>query len=187
MYCGCPTFASRLSTLRWEATNCPATGIELLGEEGNVACPYFIPDELCAREPWPHRERLPLGDGFAGRCGAQLPESRCDDQALRQHCNLGYADIGYANVGAAPCPHLPTQRDFDAVRFTVQSKSPVLLRVQFACERSHLPALSGELHYDRASMTWQPPPDARLLQLAQAAVRAWMASNEAHAGPIAAP
>jgi hypothetical protein len=144
----------------------------LLCKECAVACPYFIPAQVHARELWPYRERLPLGDGFAGRCGAQAPQPLCDDEALRLHCNLGYAE-----VASAPCVHLPARRTFDAVRFAVQTGSPVLLRVQFACELAHRPAFSGELRYDCSSMTWLERPDARLLQLAEAAVRAWMARN----------
>lgn len=142
-----------------------------------MACPYFIPSEVDTRDLWPHRERLPLGDCFAGRCGAQLPTQCCDDQALRLYCNLGYAN------GA--CVHLPAERDFDAVRFVVQAESPILLRVQFACERAHQPALSGELRYDRASMGWLQPPDARLLPLADAVVGAWIARN--NGGPRTDP
>ena len=59
-----------------------------------MACPYFIPAEIHQGELWPHRERLPLGDGFSGRCGAQPPHGSCDDENLRLHCNLGYADLG---------------------------------------------------------------------------------------------
>lgn len=156
-----------------------SSDIELHGEESRVACPYFIPAEFQIRELWPHRERLPLGDGFTGHCGAQPTQPRCADEVLRVHCNLGYANQGHANVGDAPCVHLPAQRAFDAVRFAVRTESSVLLRVRFACERAHQPALTGELHYDRSSMTWQERPDARLLRLAEAAVRAWMARNEA--------
>ncbi len=39
-----------------------------------MACPYFIPAEVHEREFWPHRERLPLGDGFAGRCAARAAD-----------------------------------------------------------------------------------------------------------------
>lgn len=141
-----------------------------------MACPYFIPAEVHERELWPHRERLPLGDGFAGRCGAQAPKVRCDDETLRLHCNLGYAGLGYG--GRDPgCVHLPAGGTFDAVRFLVQRESPVVLRVQFACERVHQPALCGALRYDQSVKLWLQPPDAQLLELAEAAVRAWIARN----------
>lgn len=161
-----------------------------------MACPYFIPAEVHERQLWPHRERLPLGDGFAGHCGAHAPELRCNDETLRLHCNLGYAgsnagsnaagsnegrdagrDAGSSAASQAGCVHLPADRAFDAIRFLVQRQSPSLLRVQFACEQAHRPAFSGELRYDQCLKTWLEPPDTRLLKLATAAVRAWIARN----------
>ncbi len=148
-----------------------------------MACPYFIPAQVHERELWPHRERLPLGDGFAGHCGAQSPELRCDDETLRLHCNLGYAgsnaarDATSSAASQAGCIHLPADRAFDAIRFLVQRQSPVLLRVQFTCEQAHRPAFSGELRYDQCLNAWLEPPDTRLLKLAAAAVRAWIARN----------
>jgi hypothetical protein len=174
-------------------------GLELICEESAMACPYFIPAEVHEREFWPHRERLPLGDGFAGRCAARAPSVRCDDETLRLHCNLGYAGLGCAPLGSARldatgrdagddgagrgmgrdpgCVHLPAGGAFDAIRFLVQRESAVMLRVQFACERAHLPALCGALRYDQSLKTWLERPDVRLLDLAEAAVRAWIARN----------
>jgi hypothetical protein len=136
-----------------------------------MACPYFIPAEVHGFELWPHRERLPLGDGFAGGCGLQAPDSHCDDETLRLHCNLGYAGC-YSG-----CSHLPADRAFDAIRFLVRRESAVVLGVQFACEHAHQPALCGELRYDQSVKMWLEQPDARLLPLADAAVRAWTARN----------
>lgn len=129
-----------------------------------MACPYFIPAASHPRELWPHRYRLSLGDGFAGRCGACAPDADCDDETLRLYCNLGYAT----------CLHLPAEREFDAIRFLLQSQNSTILRVQFACERAHQPALSGELGYDQSSKAWLDHPDPRLLRLAEAVVRAWI-------------
>ena len=139
-----------------------------------MACPYFIPAEPHERELWPHRYRLSLGDGFTGRCGARAPDARCDDETLRLHCNLGYANL--CLPGACICP---PKREFDAVRFLVQSQSSTVLRVQFACERAHQPAFCGELRYDQSSRIWLDPPDPRLLPLAEAAVRAWVQGRRA--------
>jgi hypothetical protein len=49
-----------------------------------------------------------------------------------------------------------------------------MVRLQFACELAHRPALCGELRYDRAAGDWVEPPDPRLVPLAEAAVRAWL-------------
>jgi hypothetical protein len=137
-----------------------------------MACPYFIPVESHKQELWPNRDRLPLGDGFAGRCGAAATEFCCDDETLRSHCNLGYAE----------CAHLPGDRVFDAVRFMIQSQSPEILRVLFACELGHQPALCGELRFDRSSKGWLEAPDPRLMRLADAAVRAWIGKHVENAG-----
>jgi len=150
-----------------------------------VACPYFIPTQVHERELWPHRKRLPLGDGFAGHCGAhsgdRADNTCCDDETLRLHCNLGYVNLGHRTAGSAgrnaACVHLPAEGAFDAIRFRVKAESRELLRVQFACERVHQPALCGELRYDQCLRTWLEPPDSRLLHLAEAAVRAWVARN----------
>jgi hypothetical protein len=141
----------------------------VLQGERPLACPYFIPTEPHPRELWPHRERLPLGDGFAGRCAARAGKACCEDESLRLHCNLGYAEMG----GAA-CAYLPAEREFDAVRFQLSGGESGIVRVQFACERGHRPALCGELRYDRAAGKWIVPPDPRVLRLAEAAVRAWI-------------
>jgi len=138
-----------------------------------VACPYFIPTQPHERELWAHRSRLPLGDGFAGRCGACAPDADCDDETLRWQCNLGYAE----------CGRLPGEREFDAVRLLVQTESvgsegSRRLRVQFVCEREHRPGWWGELRYDPSSRKWLQPPDGRLLALAEAAVRAWIGRQE---------
>ncbi len=148
-----------------------------------MACPYFIPAEPHERELWPHRYRLSLGDGFTGCCGARAPDTRCEDETLRLHCNLGYANLGHANLGSASlghaaCARLPAKREFDAIRFTVQSQSSMILRLQFACERDHQPAFCGELRYDRSVKVWLDLPDPRLLPLAEAAVRAWVQRHE---------
>ena len=134
-----------------------------------MACPYFIPAEPHPRELWPHRQRLPLGDGFAGGCALRPAVACCEDETLRLHCNLGYAE-----TGGAACVHLPADPEFDAVRFQLSGGKAGVVRVQFACERGHRPAWCGELRYDRAAKIWMVAPDARLAPLAEAAVQAWM-------------
>jgi hypothetical protein len=144
-----------------------------------LACPYFIPTQPHALELWPHRQRLPLGDGFAGRCGARPTGACCEDESLRLHCNLGYAEMG-----SAACVHLPEEREFDAVRFWLSRGESDFLRVQFACEGGHRPAWCGELRYDRAAKRWIVPPDPRLTHLAEAAVRAWIERHRAASSRI---
>ncbi len=126
-----------------------------------MACPYFIPDSHHELELWPHRYRLSLGDGFTGHCS--LCPTPCDDETLRTQCNIGYA----------ACEHVPAERPYDAVRFLIASRG-TLLRVQFACERAHLPSSVGELRFDQSSMNWLDPPEPQLLSLADAAIRAWI-------------
>jgi len=138
-----------------------------------VACPYFIPTGPHQRELWAHRHRLPLGDGFAGNCGAAGQEAACDDETLRSQCNLGYAK----------CARLPEKREFDAVRFQVQSESLTTLRIQFACEVAHQPAAAGELRYDQSSMKWMDRPVPSLMHLAEAAVRGWIRKHGRVANP----
>jgi hypothetical protein len=109
---------------------------------------------------------------MAGKEGAG-----CDDDKLRLHCNLGYANLGYRPGDAIPstCVHLPAERDFDAVRFQLQGEGSKMVRLQFACELAHRPALCGELRYDRVAESWISPPDPRLDALANAVVHAWIA------------
>jgi hypothetical protein len=128
-----------------------------------MACPYFIPEEIHPSELWPHRHRLPLGEGFAGRCSLGGGE-RCDDETLRQHCNLGYAR----------CGHLPEERDVDCVRFGSLRESGIL-KLRFVCEHNHRPARHGELQYNLDAGCWESAPEPSLAPLAEAAVRAWIA------------
>jgi hypothetical protein len=129
-----------------------------------VACPYFIPTVPHPLDLWPHRRSLPLGDGFAGHCGARPRQPECDDESLCLHCNIGYSE----------CVHLPADRELDAVRFQFQTESSTVVRVLFCGERAHHPFIAGELRYDRASACWMDPLDSRLVPLANAAVCAWI-------------
>ena len=141
-----------------------------------MACPYFIPTTPHPGELWPHRHNLPLGDGFAGHCGARASGEECDVETLRSQCNLGYAQ----------CVHLPIDRELDAVRFYVQSgqqtsEGPAILRVQFCGERAHHPSMAGELRFNQASDAWMDQPDSRLAALADAAVRVWINNHAGNA------
>jgi hypothetical protein len=107
-----------------------------------MACPYFFPTERLEADLWPHRRRLPLGDGWRGRCtaGDRLP----GEDELKEFCNLGYAKA---------CPFLPSQRSADAVRFGVRQVNGCIA-VTYICERDHKPGESGELEFDLVAGAW---------------------------------
>src|SRR6185369_15982418 len=74
--------------------------------EFRLACPYFVPENRCDAELWPHRARLPLGDGYEGHCSAPGHEGALPTQEeLKSACNLGNAC----------CERLPADRALDAV------------------------------------------------------------------------
>jgi hypothetical protein len=84
-----------------------------------------------------------------------LPAS---ESHLREFCNLGYA---------AACPHLPRNRDWDAVRFSLARVSPEQVTICFVCEAAHAPIEHGKLTFDLASETWlNVHPDPRVSSLA---------------------
>ena len=124
-----------------------------------MACPYFIPTEKFADACWPHRTRLPLGDGWRGLCTAPGHEQIVpSDDELRQCCNLGYA---------AQCSRLPARRRFDAVRFSVVRDREQRIEVCYVLESGHLPGLHGILQYDSAAGSWTTPhPDPRIRAMA---------------------
>ncbi len=124
-----------------------------------MACPYFIPTEKFADGGWPHRPRLPLGNGWRGLCTASGHEHvvPSDDQ-LRQFCNLGYA---------AQCQRLPSQRRFDAVRFSVARDRDQRVHVYYVLEAAHRPGTHGVLEYDSAAGQWAVAhPDPRIQAMA---------------------
>lgn len=131
-----------------------------------MACPYFVPREIVYDIAWPHPARLPLGAGWTGTCCARrelahdesAPGSTADpasmpvDAALiRDFCNIGYATA---------CPHLPSLRDWDAVRFSVASTTPTQITLCYVCEFAHAPKAHGMLTYDLAAEAWRNAPDA---------------------------
>jgi hypothetical protein len=102
---------------------------------------------------WLHPSRLPLGGGWDGRCSAPGHEgSQPSDEELHEFCNMGYA---------AKCSRLPSQRDCDAVRFSVARDHGSRLLVWFVCETSYRPTKHGTVEYDVEHGTWiasQPGP-----------------------------
>ncbi|MFB3815940.1 MAG: hypothetical protein ACE14L_17690 [Terriglobales bacterium] len=128
-----------------------------------MACPYFFPTERAHEEWWPHRRRLPLGDGWRGECAASgmVPS----DDELRDWCNLGHA---------ARCPHLPPDRAADSVRFGA-ALTDDRMRVTFVYERAHRPGETGVLEFDRATRICLAPHEDRCLQrMAECYLKTWL-------------
>jgi hypothetical protein len=124
-----------------------------------MACPYFIPTEKFAEGEWPHRQRLPLGNGWRGLCtaagDAQVVPS--DDDLLR-YCNLGYA---------AHCGRIPAERRFDAARFSVARHRDQRIDLCYVLECGHRPGSHGMLAYDAGAGRWiAAHPDPRIQAMA---------------------
>jgi hypothetical protein len=133
-----------------------------------VSCPYFIPTEVLAGSQWPHRARLPLGDGFIGHCCAA--QATPTDDELRDFCNLGYS-LHYERK----CPHCPESRDWDAIRVGVIGEDGSSVRLDYVCERDFAPIEHGVLTFDRAVSQWTSThTDARVQSKADAYLRLWL-------------
>ena len=123
-----------------------------------MACPFFVPLEIVNDGSWPHPSRLPLGAGWMGNCRASGQEVEASPAQVREFCNLGYATA---------CPHLPRQRDWDAVRFSVARSGLERVTICFVCELNHAPIDHGTLTFDLAGGVWlDAHPDPRVLKLA---------------------
>lgn len=131
-----------------------------------MACPYFLPVERMTEDLWPHRRRLPLGDGWGGRCTAASDAILSLDE-LRDCCNLGYA---------TKCSHLPAERAADAVRFSVAWDRDGMIQLLFVLERAHEPGAHGTLRYALASDSWlEPHTDARIQRMAECYLESYRA------------
>ena len=123
-----------------------------------MACPYFVPQEILNDGTWLHPARLPLGAGWRGLCCAKGNVFAPDDATIHTLCNLGYA---------SNCPHLPSERDWDAIRFSVARTSVDQITLNYICESAHAPAQHGKLVFDRVKSSWvNPHPDMRVHRLA---------------------
>lgn len=123
-----------------------------------MACPYFVPREIVNDGSWLHPSRLPLGAGWSGHCCASGQETTPADSALRDFCNLG---------NATACPHLPCERDWDAIRFSVARASAEQITLWYVCELAHAPVEHGKLTFDRVEERWSNPhADPRVQRLA---------------------
>jgi len=142
-------------------------------ERIGLACPYFSPTQLSNEGAWIHPSRLPLGAGWEGCCTAPGHEGEVPEaQRLQQDCSLGYA-FG--------CPHLPSDRAWDAVRFCVSAESASSINVAYVCERNHLPVEHGKLEYQVRNGIWSAGHvDLRIQKMAEAFLHAWLQRKRAH-------
>lgn len=130
-----------------------------------MACPYFVPREILNDGSWPHPARLPLGAGWSGECCASGRVQEANKSHVRDFCNLGYA---------ARCPHLPVERDWDAVRFCVVQAGGGQIVLSYVCERAHAPVEHGTLSFDlRDGRRVTQHADARVQRLAESYLHAY--------------
>jgi hypothetical protein len=116
-----------------------------------------MPTEKIDGGEWPHPARLPLGGGWRGLCTAASGLAATENE-LRDHCNLGYAR----------CCHLPSDREADAVRFSVAAASVSKIVLNYVCERDHRPGEHGTLEFDTsADICLKPHKDARIQKMAE--------------------
>ncbi len=132
-----------------------------------MACPFFLPTERLVSDLWPHRARLPLGDGYRGVCTAPgQDQAALSDDELKDLCNLGYAK---------GCPRLPRERHADAVRFIVTQDRDDQVGLYFTTERDHAPRDHGPLTFDRLQQRWLAPhPDARVQRMAECYLQSYL-------------
>jgi hypothetical protein len=131
-----------------------------------VACPFFWPVTRHEAELWPHRRRLPLGDGFMGKCRSPHCMGRTPgDDELKDCCNLGYATT---------CPHLPKERQADAVHFSATGEG--IVKVSYVTVRGQAPGEHGTLEFDLLTRKWLAEhADANIQRMAECYVDAWLA------------
>jgi len=123
-----------------------------------MCCPYFLPTRPHGSELWPHRQRLPLGECFAGCCSAPGHENETPTDTELKQCNVGYAR----------CSRLPSDVSAHAVRFCVGRDSAQIVQVIYVCELNHLPAEHGTLEFSREASAWvKPHPDYRIQRKAE--------------------
>jgi hypothetical protein len=137
----------------------------------NLACPFFVPREILNDGSWPHPSRLPLGAGWTGTCRASGEEQAVADIHIREFCNLGYATA---------CPHLPQERDWDAIRFSISRVSTEQITICFTCESAHAPIEYGKLIFDLVNESWlNVHSDSRVQTLANCYLHAYRVRQNA--------
>jgi len=135
-------------------------------ESSLLACPFFMPVQKL-NGAWLHPSRLPLGGGWEGHCSAPGHEgAQPSPEDLQDFCNLGYA---------SRCPRLPTQRECDAVRFSVARDHGARLLVWFVCEADHRPTTHGTVEYDVDRSQWiSSHGDARIQKMLDCYVQSYL-------------
>ena len=134
-----------------------------------MACPFFYPIARHDAELWQHRRRLPLGDGFTGHCTAPGGAADPSDEQLGRCCNMGYAN---------DCPHLPTERNADAVHFCVAGDHDGVVQVSWLLVKNHAEAGHGNLEFDRTTSQWRSRHvQETLQQMAECYLQAYFAKR----------
>jgi len=141
-----------------------------------MACPFFMPTERLLDGAWIHPARLPLGSGWTGHCTAPGHEGVTPElETLQQECSLGYA---------SSCGRVPTQREADAIRFSVQSESDSQISIVYVVERNHQPAGHGNLDFrvlDRSCLNAHVDP--RIQRMAECYLDAWLSRPRIGSNP----
>ena len=136
-----------------------------------MACPFFMPGERFVGIGWQHRARLPLGDGWQGRCTAPGHENIAPDpHELTEFCNLGYAKA---------CPRLPQKRAWDAIRLCVTRDRENMIAVMYVCEANHHPREHGVLEYDSVLDKWvSTHRDVRIQKMVECYVQSYLSRRD---------
>lgn len=131
-----------------------------------MACPFFMPTRKLAGGAWLHPSRLPLGAGWHGLCTAHAEAITPTHNELEEFCNLGYA---------SRCRHLPQERLWDAVRFSITRDCGERILLGYVCEFSHLPREHGTLEYAACVDEWvRPHPDLRIQRMAECHLESYL-------------
>jgi len=87
------------------------------------------------------------------------------ESEIREFCNLGYATL---------CPHLPQQRDWDAIRFAVARASDEQIVLSYSCELDHAPREHGTMTFNVSRQAWvNTHADARVNRLADSYLQSY--------------
>lgn len=130
-----------------------------------MACPCFFPERRLNSQPG--AVRLPLGDGYGGRChaGPGAPFAP-DDRITGDFCNMGYARDG--------CPHFPGTMEPDAIRFVISRDITGTVTLLYALEKNHGPLGHGPLEYSRDAGWLMRHPDAIIQRQAEAYLESYL-------------